>query len=99
MHIVKLSLQLTALTRRNVKSISAHNLSVLCCWQRQPGRQAGVGRRAWQQMKHHKVDTIPWGDEKSSAAAVDDDEREVEEKKKKSETEAKFKINFMTYFS
>lgn len=35
------------------------------------------------QMKHHKVDTIPWGDEKSAAAAIDDDEREVEEKKKK----------------
>lgn len=51
------------------------------------------------QMKHHKVDTIPWGDEKSAAAAIDDDEREVEEKKKKSETKAKFKINFMTHFS
>lgn len=60
------------------------------------GRASGR-RRAWQQrqMKHHKVDTIPWGDEKS---AIDDDERE-EEEKKKSETEAKFKINFMTHFS
>lgn len=48
------------------------------------------------QMKHHKVDTIPWGDEKS---AIDDDEQGEEEKKKKSETEAKFKINFMTHFS
>lgn len=78
MHIVRLSLQLTALTRRNVKSISAHNLSVLCCWQRWQGVRQAWGVAA--QMKHHKVDTIPWGDEKS---AIDDDEQGEEEKKKK----------------
>lgn len=44
------------------------------------------------QMKHHKVDTIPWGDEKSAAAAIDDDEREVEEKKKKAKPKRNLKL-------
>lgn len=44
------------------------------------------------QMKHHKVDTIPWGDEKSAAAAIDDDERKVEEKKKKAKPKRNLKL-------
>lgn len=61
-----------------------------------------MGVWAWQ---HHKVDTIPWGDEKSQRQQQQHHQsgkkmtRDGREEEKKSETEAKFKINFMTHFS